>query len=109
MKKAVVLSVFVLMTGCGGSKVRLNNGTGMILDSVTLTIAGNSETWYNVEADKTIGSDLVLPDSSVTIMLEWDSGGDQWSMEYATIDSAGCAKSVSIMFSIEQMSVNYSF
>jgi len=109
MKKVLVLSAVVLLAGCGGSKIQLNNGTGTDLDSVTLSIAGNSETWYNIEANKSFGSDMSLPDSAVTILLEWSAAGDQWSMEYVTIDSASRAKSVSILFALEEMSVNYTF
>jgi len=109
MKKILVLSAVILLAGCGGSKIQLNNGTGMDLDAVTLNIAGNSETWYNVEANKSFGSDISIPDSAVTIQLEWESAGDQWSMEYVTIDSASRAKNVSILFAVEEMSVNYSF
>ncbi len=109
MKKMLVLSAVVLLAGCGGSKLQLNNGTGMDLDSVTLSIAGNSETWYNVESNKTLGSDMLLPDSAATILLEWEAAGDQWRMEYVMIDSASRAKTVSILFALEEMSVNYTF
>ncbi|MCD4707113.1 MAG: hypothetical protein K8S62_05185 [Candidatus Sabulitectum sp.] len=109
MKKILVLSAIVLLTGCGGSKIQLNNGTGMELETVTLTIEENSETWHNIAPDKTFGSDMAFPQGAASILLEWEANGQQWSMEYAAIDSASYAERVSIFFASDEMSVNYSF
>ncbi len=109
MKKILVLTAVVLLTGCGGSKIQLNNGTGLELEAVTLTIADNSETWHDIAADQTFGSDLAFPAGAASILLEWEADGQQWSMEYVTIDSAGSADRVSILFAPDEMSVNYSF
>ena len=109
MKRILFSIVLILLVGCGGSKIQLNNGTGMDLSSVTLTIAGNSQTWTNVEADKTFGSDLPLPDEASILLLEWEAGEEEWIMEYATIDSASLAERVSILFAEGEISVNYSF
>ncbi len=109
MKKILILSVLVLLAGCGGSKIQLNNGTGLDLETVTLTIADNSQSWQNIQTDKTFGSDISIPAGSAVIYLEWETAEEQWSMEYVTIDSASRADKISILFAAEEMSVNYSF
>lgn len=109
MKKILVLSALVLLAGCGGSKIQLNNGTGLDLETVTLTIGDKSETWNNIEADKTFGSDITLPREAATIFVEWETAGEEWSMEYVTIDSASNADRISILFAPGEISVNYSF
>ncbi|MCK5840692.1 MAG: hypothetical protein KAH31_00880 [Candidatus Sabulitectum sp.] len=109
MKKLLVVLAFVLLAGCGGSKIQLNNGTGLDLAILTMTIGENSESWYNVEADKIVGSDMEIPPGASPILLEWETAGEQLSMEYVTIDSANSAKRVSILFAADEMSVNYAF
>ena len=109
MKKLLVVFAFVLLAGCGGSKIQLNNGTGLDLAVLTMTIDGNSETWHNVKADQTVGSDMAIPSGASPILLEWETAGEQLSMEYVTIDSANSAKRVSILFAADEMSVNYAF
>ncbi|MEA3265415.1 MAG: hypothetical protein U9P42_00530 [Candidatus Fermentibacteria bacterium] len=109
MKKLLVVLAFVLLAGCGGSKIQLNNGTGLDLAVLTMTIHGNSETWYNVKADQTVGSDMEIPPGASPILLEWETAGEQLSMEYVTIDSANSAERVSILFAADEMSVNYAF
>ena len=109
MKRILFVLVLILLAGCGGSKIQLNNGTGMDLSSVTLSIAGNSETWNDIKADQTFGSDIPLPDEASNMLLEWEAGEEEWTMEYATIDSASLADRVSILFADGEISVNYSF
>ena len=109
MKKTLILSVLVLLVGCGGSKIQLNNGTGLDLQTVTLTIADNSQTWQEIQSDETFGSDISIPNGAAVISLEWATAEEQWSMEYVTIDSASQADKISILFAPEEMSVNYSF
>lgn len=109
MKKTLILSVLVLLAGCGGSRIQLNNGTGLDLETVTLTIADNSQTWQNIQSDKTFGSDISIPAEATVIYLEWATTEEQWSMEYVTIDSASRADKISILFAPDEMSVNYSF
>lgn len=109
MKKILVLLAIVLLMGCGGSKIQLNNGTGLDLAEVTLTVGDNSETWSNIEADKTFGSDIPIPAGAASFLLEWETPAEQWSMEYVTIDSANLANTVSILFAPGEISVNYSF
>ncbi len=109
MKRILFFLVLILLAGCGGSKIQLNNGTGMDLSSVTLSIAGNSETWSNIAADQTFGSDISIPSEAATILIEWEAAGEEWSMEYVTIDSASIADRISILFAFEEISVNYSF
>lgn len=109
MRKVLVLSAILLVFACSGQKVQLNNGTGLDLTTVTLTIGENSQTWNDIEADKTFGSDIEFPSSATPILLEWETLAEQWSMEYISIDSAFVAKRVSILFAPDEMSVNYSF
>ena len=109
MRRILFLAAVVLVIGCGGSKIQLNNGTGLDLEEVTLTIGDNSQTWQNIAADKTFGSDLAFSNGAASILLEWETGGEQWSMEYVAIDSASLADRVSILFAPEEISVNYSF
>ncbi len=109
IKKTLIVAAFILIAGCGGSKIQLNNGTGLDLAVLTMTIGGNSETWYNVEADQTIGSDMEIPPGAVSIQLDWETAGEQWSIEYVTIDSANSAERLSILFAPDEMSVNYAF
>lgn len=109
MKKILILSAIVMMVGCGQSKIQLNNGTGMDLETVTLTIAENTETWHNIAADKTFGSDLLIPDGAAPILIEWEVDGQSWNIDYVTIDSASQAERVSILFAPEEISINYSF
>ncbi|MCK5785568.1 MAG: hypothetical protein KAH54_03305 [Candidatus Sabulitectum sp.] len=109
MKKILVLSAIVLLAGCGGSKIQLKNGTGMDIETVTLTIAENTETWQNIGVDKTFGSDMAFPQAATVILLQWEANGQQWDIEYASIDSASLAERVSILFASDEMSVNYTF
>ncbi len=109
MKKVLVISLMVLLAGCGGSKLQLNNATGNDLASVTLTIGEESQTWHNISANKTFGSDLPIPDGAVSLLITWESAGEEMSMEYLTIDSASRADKISILFSPDEISVNYAF
>ncbi len=109
MKTILVLSALVLLVGCGGSKIQLNNGTGNALVDVTLTIDGNVETWQSIEQDETFSSNLIFPEQATTILLEWETAGELSSIEYVSIDSAYKAKRVSILFAPDEMGVSYEF
>lgn len=109
MRKVLVLAAILLIIACGGQKIQLNNGTGLDLTTVTLTIGENSQTWNDIEADNTFGSDIEFPSGATPIFLEWETLAEQWSMEYISIDSAFVAERISILFAPDEMSVNYSF
>lgn len=109
MKKILVLSALVLLIGCGGSKIQLNNGTGSAIDNVTLTIDGDSQTWQSVESNETFSSSLAFPEQATTILLEWETAGELSSIEYVSIDSAYKANRVSILFAPDEMGVSYEF
>lgn len=109
MKKVMILAAILLIFACGGQKIQLNNGTGLDLTTVTLTIGENSQTWNDIEADNTFGSDIEIPSGATPILLDWETPAEQWSMEYILIDSAFVAKRISILFAPDEISVNYSF
>lgn len=109
MKKTVFIAAFLLIAACGNSGIELNNGTGMDLTSVTLTIGENTQTWTDVEADKTIRSNLEITDPAETVRVNWQSVSENGQMEYTLIDRAAEAKRVSILFAPDEVSINYSF
>ena len=109
MKKILVLLALVLLIGCGGSKIKLNNGTGSAIANVTLTIDGKVETWQNIDSDETFSSGLTFPEQATTILLEWETAGELSSIEYVSIDSAYKANRVSILFAPDEMGVSYEF
>jgi len=109
MNKAVLLAGFLLLAACGGHKIELNNGSGIDLEKVTVTIGEVEETFHDIEADETFGADFALSEGAQPINLEWEAGGETWSMEYTLIDRASEAKRISILFAPDEVSVNYSF
>jgi len=109
MKKAVLLAGLLLLAACGGHRVELNNGSGMDLETVTVTIGENTETFHNIEADETFGTDIALAAEAQPVRIEWEAGGESWFMDYMLIDRASEAKRISILFAPDEVSVNYSF
>ena len=109
MKRIVISAGILLLAACGGKGIELNNGTGMDLETVTVTIGENSETFSNIEADQTFGSDLPITDTALPVEIVWEAGGETWRMEYMLIDRAAEAKRISILFAPDEVSINYSF
>jgi len=109
MKRVALISVFLLLAACGGSKMELNNGTGMDLETVTLTIGEQTRTWNSIDADETFSSDILPADAASPVLLEWETNGQTWSMEYFLIENASEAKRISILFAPDEISINYSF
>ncbi|HOP27269.1 MAG TPA: hypothetical protein PKX02_08720 [Candidatus Sabulitectum sp.] len=109
MRKAAVIAAALLILACGGSRIELNNATGMDLDQVTVTIGENTETFTDIEANQTFGTDLPITGPAEFIRLEWTAGGETSSMEYSLIERAAEAKHISILFAPDEVSVNYAF
>jgi hypothetical protein len=109
MKRIAAISVFVLLAGCGSAKISLNNGTGMDLETVTLTVGDNTETWQNIKQNQTFSSSIAVTENSVPVVIVWETGGQQWRMDNLLIDSATEAKKISILFEADELSINYSF
>jgi hypothetical protein len=113
VKRIALFCVFcmaVLAAGCGGEgKVFLNNGTGVRLESVTLTIGGESQSWNGIEPDETFGSRLQVPEGEVQCSLSWEESGRTDGFDFTTISRAAEAKKVSIFFSLTELSVGYEF
>lgn len=109
MKKAVIAAGILLLVACGGSRIELNNGSGMDIETVTVTIGDNSETFHDIAADETFGADLPITDSAQPVSIEWEAGGETWYMEYTLIDRADEAKRISILFAPDEVNINYSF
>lgn len=109
MKKTALLSLMLLLTACGGSRLEFNNGTGLDLETVKVTIGDNTQTWSNISLDETFTSDLPLSDSPEPVLIQWETAGQSWEMEYMLIERAADAKRVSILFAPDEVSINYSF
>jgi hypothetical protein len=109
MRKVLFLSVLLLLAACGGHRIELNNGSGMDLETVTVTIGENSETFHNIAADEIFGTDIAISDAAQPVRIDWETGGETWFMEYTLIDRAAEAKRISILFAPDEVSVNYSF
>lgn len=112
MKNTLVLSavLLLLVSGCGGEgKISLNNGTGQRVESVTLTIAGASQSWTGIAPDETFTSRLEMPPGEVMCNLTWVINGVEEGFDFQTISRAQDAKKVSIFFSKDQLSVGYEF
>lgn len=109
MKKTILLSLILLLSACGGSRLEFNNGTGLDLETVKVTIGDNTQTWNNISLDETFTSDLPLSDSPEPVLIQWETAGQSWEMEYMLIERAADAKRVSILFAPDEVSINYSF
>ncbi|PIE51980.1 hypothetical protein CSA37_08905 [Candidatus Fermentibacteria bacterium] len=109
MRKALFTAALLLVLACGNSGIELNNGTGMNLDSVTLSIGENSKTWENVEADQTVKTGLDMLGGSNTVRVEWQVEGRTEFIDYEILENAADAKRVSILFAPDEVSINYSF
>jgi len=109
MKRFLVISALVLLAGCGGTKINLNNGTGIDLETVTLSVGESTETWHNIARDETFGSSLAVSGNSIPVVVTWEANGETWSMDNLLIDTAGEAKKISILFAPDELSINYSF
>lgn len=104
------LCVALLAFSCGGEgKVYLNNGTGARLETVTLTIGGESQSWSGIEPDETFNSRLQVPDGEVQCNLSWEESGRTDGFDFTTISRAPEAKKISIFFSLSELSVGYEF
>ncbi len=113
MKKGFTYSslLFLLVfASCGKEgKISLNNGTGRNLESVTLTIGGESQTWTDIETDETFNSHLELPAGETQCTLTWAESGRTESFDFLTIARAQESKKVSVFFSRDELSVGYEF
>ncbi len=109
MKRTALLSLIMLLAACGGTRLEFNNGTGLDLETVKVTIGENTQTWHNISRDETFTSDLDLTGAPEPVLIQWETGGQSWEMEYMLIERAGEAKRVSVLFAPDEMSINYSF
>lgn len=109
MKKLLILAPILLAAACGGTKIELNNGTGLDLETVIVTIGDNSETFHNIAADETFSTGLPLEDTSQPVKIEWETAGQNWEMEYMFVENADEAGRISILFAPDMVNINYSF
>jgi len=109
MKKTVLLTGILLLVACGGTKVNFNNGSGMDIETVTVTIGENTETFHDIQANETFGTKIAISDTAQPVKIEWEADGETWFMEYMLIDRASEAKRISVLFAPDEVSVNYSF
>ena len=109
MKRLAALALVLLFAACGNSGIELNNGSGMDIETISLTIGENSETWTGIAADETFRAGFEITDSTQPVQIEWNSGGETYYMEYALIENAQEANRISILFAPDEISINYSF
>ena len=109
MKKLLIAAAILMVAGCGGTRIELNNGSGADIETLTVTIGENSETFHNIAVDETFTTGLPLGDSDHPVKIEWETAGETWTMEYALVENAQEASRISILFAPDQVNINYSF
>lgn len=107
---AAGLAFTLFLSGCGTQgKISLSNGTGRALETVTLTVGGESQTWSNIAPDEIFSSRLEVPPGEVQCNITWVGGGVRDDFDFVTHELAGDAKKISIFFSKDELSLGYEF